>query len=108
MSTPQIIGPAPAPTEDAKLSSSDVLNSMTGHDEIAVEKAFGKTIETLSDTTGIGFLRALVFVVEVHGGAKHDAAKATVLDMTIGELNERFESDPVDELPGSEAGKGDG
>lgn len=114
---PSPIGPTPAPITAApdpepapELPSSDeVMESLTGYDELAIEKAFGDEVESLiRKGRGLTYLRALVFAQELHGGAKHDEAKKTALTMTVKELNGRFREENEDgdpELPGSESGK---
>lgn len=100
--------PAPEP-EEQKPSPTEVMETLTGYDELAIEKAFGAEIEALIDRgSGLRYLRALAFVQELHKGAKHDEAKRTAMELTSKALGERFrEPDPDDDpdLPGSAAGK---
>lgn len=98
------IGPAPKP--DDLPSTDEVLDTFTGFDEIAVEKAFGTHVEALLRAgKGLTYLRALAFVQELHGGSKHDDAKKRALSLTVKELNGRFREEDDVELPGSESGK---
>jgi hypothetical protein len=102
------LAPAPAP-EPEKPTADEVLESLTGYDELAIEKAFGSDVESImSSGKGLVYLRALVFAQELHGGAKHDEAKKTALTLTVKDLNGRFRDDTDGDdpdLPGSESGK---
>lgn len=91
-------------------SSTEILESLTGFDEIAIEKAFGASIGDLARTNASTFSRALLFATFLHEGDKHDAARKRALDLTIGQVNAsmRDEDEDDDELPGSEVGKDDG
>lgn len=105
------------PTTDTGLRSGDVVDSMTGYDEAAVEARFGKTIEALADHSGAGFLRALAWVhlrQSVPDGldqVKHDVATFKhVQGMPFRDLKAMFKADDDDDaaLPGAPAGNGDG
>ncbi len=108
MTTAHTIGPVPEPpAEEQKPTSDEVLDTLTGYDELAIEKAFGTHIEALiRGGQGLRYLRALVFAQELHNGAKHDEAKRTAMELTGKQLGERFrDEDPDDDLPGSDTGK---
>lgn len=106
---PQLDGPA---EPDERLGSRDVVNSLTGFDELAIERRFGRSIEDLAENTGTTFLRALLYIVEKRRDGNTepeawDAAQRT----TFGDLQARFkpdEQDPDPDLPGSPAGEGSG
>lgn len=97
--------PEPEP-EETRPTSEDVLGSLTGYDEIAIEKAFGGSVGHLARTNASTFSRALVFATFLHAGEKHEDARKHALSLTINEINETFAPDEDDdELPGSETGK---
>lgn len=95
------------PPEPEKPTPGEVMDTLTGYDEIAIEKAFGADIETLINAgKGLTYLRALVFAQELHDGAKHEEAKRTALSLPSKDLADRFlEPEDDDDLPGSETGK---
>lgn len=99
-----IPGPDDA-AEDTRPTATEVLQSLTGYDEIAVEKAFGSPITTLANINRSTFGRALVFAIRLHAGDKHEPAKTYAMGLTIGEIDDHFADDDDDELPGSESGK---
>lgn len=110
MTTEPLNPPTPIgskPEEPKPPTPDEVLDTCTGYDELAIEKAFGADVETLINSgQGLKYLRALAFVQELHGGAKHDEAKKTALSLPVKALNDRFsEPEPDDELPGSDTGK---
>lgn len=105
MSTPQI-GPAPEQS-DGRMTSADFLDTLTGFDELAIAKAFGKPLEELTGPSMGG--RALVFVLKRRDGGMKDAeAHKYAMGLAMKAIDEHFLPNPDDELPGSEAGKGDG
>lgn len=100
-----IMKPEPEPE---KPTAAEVMDTLTGYDEIAIEKAFGADIEALINAgKGLTYLRALVFALELHAGAKHDEAKRRALSLPGKALGERFreQEDDDPDLPGSETGK---
>lgn len=96
--------------DDDRLSSRDVVNSLTGFDELAIEKRFGRTVEDLAENTGTTFLRALLYAVERRrAGVSDQQAYEAAMSATFGGLQERFAPDDADadpDLPGSPAGEG--
>lgn len=95
---------------EPQLSSGEVVNSLTGFDEDAIERAFGHTVEYLAENTGTTFLRALVFAVERRTGASDGDALKVAKGLTFGELKARFagDDDGDPDLPGSKVGEGSG
>lgn len=87
-----------------ELTSTEVLGSLTGYDELAIEQQFGGPIEGMTKTPS-KFGRALVFVLKRREGLKDPAAKKYALDLTMSAVDDHFKPDEDDELPGSEAGK---
>lgn len=91
-------------TQAPTMTSSEVLASLTGYDELAIEQHFGKPIEGMTGTPS-KFGRALVFVLKRREGLNDGQAKKYVLELTMGAVDDHFAPDEDDELPGSEAGK---
>lgn len=91
-----------------ELTSTDVLESLTGFDELAIAQAFGKPLEELINTTSM-FGRALVFALKRREGMKDPEARKHVMELRIGEIDAHFKPDPENdgELPGSEGKDGD-
>ena len=98
-------------TKQERYSSSEVVQSLTGYDEKAIEQHFGRSVEDLAEHTGAPFLRALLFAVHRHDGMKDPAAYKAAMDLRWDELRARFGKDKDQgedvDLPGSEAGKDD-
>lgn len=95
----------PAATD---ITVEEMLNSLTGFDEIAVSKAFGLDVFTLLDTTTITGGRALVFVHKRRQGMSDTEAKAAALSMTVRETDAYFAAEPTEidaEAPETDAGK---
>lgn len=89
----------------AKPTADDVMESLTGFDEIAIEQAFGDDISRIAVTSVGKFGRALGFVLLRRGGLKDSEAKKQILGLTRAELDDMFADAEGDELPGSESGK---
>lgn len=83
----------------------EMINSLTGYDEIAIEKNYGGV--DFFELKGLTTIRALVFVQLRRDGQADKDAKRAVLEMTVGECNAFFtedtETDP--EQPVTEPGK---
>lgn len=92
-------------TEKPKLTATEVMESLTGFDEIAIEQQWGADISTLARTNVSKFSRALAFTLKRRDGLKDPEAKKEILGLTLGEVDAMF-ADDADDLPGSEAGKG--
>lgn len=89
------------------MTADEFLESLTGFDEIAIEKAFGADVMALADTRQSAFIRSLVFVQHRRDGLKDLEAKAAALAMTLGEVLAAFDDDDeVDpEDPVTDSGK---
>lgn len=96
-----------------QLSSSEIINDLTGFDEQAIKAQFGATITALGDDEGpaydsMAFLRACLFAHyrNTDQGGKTDVEKfKTVQGMRFGDLTALFQGDEDADLPGSEQGK---
>lgn len=91
--------------QQTKPTADEVLESLTGFDEIAIEQAFGSDITSLARVSVGKFGRALAFVLARRDGMSDKDAKARTLGLTRREVDDLFAEDD-DQLPGSEAGKG--
>lgn len=93
-----------------RMSADEFMETLTGFDEIAIEKAWGKDVMALAQGSPTTLLRALVFVERRRDGLNDHEAKDAVLGMTLREVNERFvddEDEPMPEEPVTVAGEGD-
>lgn len=79
------------------MSVSEVLDSVTGHDEIAVDNAFQIDLYTGNKAKPMKLPRALVFVLKRREGLDDHAAKEFALGLTVKDLDAYFEKD-ADEL----------
>lgn len=92
----------------SKPTVEDVMDSISGFDEIAVEKAFGKELLDLSASM---VTRALVFVMErKKNGNDNTAAFNVAMNLGMKDLNDQFEEpvrsgDIVTDVEGGEPGK---
>ncbi|WP_395691799.1 hypothetical protein [Nocardioides sp.] len=75
------------------MTAEEMAESLTGFDEIAIEKHFGIDIYTDSETKGVKALRALVFVDLRRGGKSDDQAKQAAMEMALRDANTYFADD---------------
>lgn len=91
-----------------KISASEMVQSLTGFEEIAIEEHMG--VDPYSDfqTKPLRVLRALVFVQKTREGAKPRDAKNHAMNLSMQSVQDSFE-DETDEVmedePVTEAGK---
>lgn len=93
-----------------KLTADDVLDSLTGHDEIQIEQHTGKSVNEIAQRPTL-FLRALIAVVESRLPDKtYRAAYADAMNMRMDAVADYF-AEPVEEAdesdPDSDQGKDD-
>lgn len=91
---------------ETNLTAEEVLESLTGHDEMAITQHFGRTVSQFAEGNDqSGVARALVFVLKRReDGVSDDDARNAALDMTLKQVMGYFaEESEVD----SEAGKGE-
>lgn len=98
----------PKPQTDQSVD--DLLNSLTGFDELAINKAFGADVFDLAERQPTMYVRALIFIHFTRAGQDAGAAKKASMGMTIKQAQDFFpegdeEFDP--ETPVTEAGKKD-
>ena len=92
------------------MTGDEMFESLNGFDEIAIAKAFGRSVQTLAREDEITFLRALTFVDFRRNGRTDAEAHTDAMNLTIGMLNDYFaEAEPEvsAEMPVTEQGKGD-
>jgi len=75
-----------------KIDASELANSFTGFDEIAIRQRFGASAEDLSSTM---LTRAVMFIIHRRDGAKDSDAYRSAMNLTLGELGDLFVSDDV-------------
>ena len=101
------------PAVEPKPTVNEVIDSLTGYEELAIEKAFG---DEFYDLSLVKRMRALAFVLEKRGGKNDADAKKAIMTMSQARVTEAFsdeddEGDEGDEElgiePVTEAGKGD-
>lgn len=92
-----------------QMTAEEFFDSITGFDEMAIKKAFGRPVVKLAEEDQIEFARALIFVAQRRAGESDTQAKDSALNMTLGEVNRYFadeEPEAMPEEPTSEPGKG--
>ena len=88
------------------MSLEEIQKSVNGFDEIAVEQSFGYDLWTEGEARPMKFVRALVFIhlrrpADRGGQGLSDAdAKARVLEMPAGEVDDYFADQDEDEPSG--------
>jgi hypothetical protein len=93
-----------------KLTLDEAVESLTGFDEIAIEKKFGHDITTLLTDHAIRAMRATAFVLKRREGLNDADAYKASMDMTIGQTQDFFADEPdelMPEEPSTELGKDD-
>jgi hypothetical protein len=82
---------------DEKIVTEDLVNSLTGFDEVAITRAFGAPLDAL---TGSLTMRALAFVADKRAGAKDVDAYRAVMGCPVADIADRFAVD-IDEVDAS-------
>lgn len=96
-------------TAPVKLTQDEMVDSLTGFEEIAIEKHFDAEVFELSL---VKRLRALVMIQLIREGAAGPEAKKNAMTFTQAQVVERFaddedEDDPESDFPVTPAGKDD-
>lgn len=78
----------------------ETVKSLTGFDELAIEKMFKKPVDELD---GIKLVRAIVFVQERRTGLDDKTAYNKMMNLTVGQVSDRFAKEDED---GEEEGNG--
>lgn len=93
---------------NAQITAEEMAESLTGFDEIAIEKHFDIDIYMDSEQKGVKALRALVFVDLTRQGLTAPDAKQKAMEMSLRDANTYFAEapdEPMPEEPTSEPGK---
>lgn len=93
-----------------KLSAGDMINSLTGFEEIAIEQHMGTDPYADGERKPMKVMRALVFVQQTRSGMTPQEAKNHALNLSLADVQAAF-SDEEDEVmpeePVTEEGKED-
>jgi hypothetical protein len=92
-----------------ELTQEDMVNSLTGFDEIAITKHMGLDVYTDAETKPIGIARCLIFVAERRDGSTDVEARNTAMNMTLKDVQEYFSDDDevTPDEPDTDQGKDD-
>ena len=93
-----------------KVTIGDMLESLTGFEELAITKNFDADIATLLATQATMAGRALVFIDRKRKGLSDPEAKKASMEMTLKTVDDYFaedEDEVMPEEPVTEAGKDD-
>lgn len=95
------------PIDAEKPTMTEVTDSLTGYDEIAITQQFDRDFAVLLDfPTTLG--RALIFILKRRDGLTDKEAKREVMNMRLGDVNDYFAEDPDDvEDPDTTSGEDD-
>lgn len=77
-----------------KINADEVVRSLNGFEDIAIEKAFGAPLLKMDEMRAP---RALVFVLRKREGLNDFDAYNASMEMTFGELTEIFETENSDD-----------
>ena len=83
----------------ANVTATELFESMTGYDEIAIGKAFGADPTELK---GSMLGRAMIFLLELRGGLADAEAFDAAMKVTAGELSDGYFLPEDDEEAGKE------
>lgn len=79
-----------------KITANEMFESLTGFEEIAVERKFGATVEGLAEGKPLRLLRALSFVQFKRDGLDDTKAYNAAMDMTLAQAQAHFTEDDRD------------
>lgn len=91
------------------MTATEMFESLTGYEEIAIAKAFGTRVLELAETDKMSLGRSLAFVHYKRSGQKDSEAKQSAMGMTIREVQDYFADEPDDldpDDPDTDTGKG--
>jgi hypothetical protein len=86
----------------------EIVDSLTGHDELAIHAAFGKDITDLAQLHKTLFIRAAIAVHRSReAGESMRAAHKFAMDMRMGDVTDYFsaDEDAIPAEPDTESGK---
>jgi hypothetical protein len=92
-----------------QMTAEEMSNSLTGFDEIAIEKHMEMDIYMDAETKPVKALRSLVFIAKTREGLTAPDARQAALEMSMSQVNDFFAEDdePNPDEPVTEAGKDD-
>lgn len=76
-------------SESAKQTTDEILDSLTGHEEMWIAEQFGRSVGELIPQPGM-YRRALIFVVKRREGVNEDDARNAAMDMRLKDVLEFF------------------
>lgn len=90
-----------------KPHADEVLENLTGFDEVAIQQAFGADVLKMTEDRPTLFMRALAFAVLRKEGKKDKEAHAEAMGMPMRALQDLFgdEDEPMPAEPVTESGK---
>jgi hypothetical protein len=92
----------PTAEHQADVTADEMFDALTGFEEIAIAKSFGKNVETLAKSDQLQLGRALIFAHLRRGGAKDVEAYKQAQGMSTRQARDYFQpGEPV-----TESGKG--
>lgn len=94
----------------ANISASEMLESLTGYDEVAISQHFGAEALELAEKKPTMLARAMAFVHMTREGSDTKAAKKAAMELSIREANDYFaesQDEPFPEEPVTAEGEGD-
>ena len=93
-----------------KITASEMVQSLTGFEELAIEKHMGVDPYADGQRKPMAVMRALVFVLRKREGASDADARQAAMGMPMGQLRDLFEDEQPEELdpenPETPAGEG--
>lgn len=91
----------------AQISADEFMETLTGFDELAIEKHFDRDVMSLFQGAPTKALRALVFIVKRREGLTDTEAKQAVMEMSLKDVNGHFvdADEVIPEEPVTEQGK---
>lgn len=96
-------------SEEGKITAEEMMESLTGFDEIAISKSWGHEVLELAEHAPTTFTRSLVFVLMRRAGMSDPEAKQAVMEMTLKDVQGHF-AEPEEEVmadePSTAQGKG--
>lgn len=110
--TPHLIAQAAEVEPVSELTIDEATGTLTGYEEIGIERHFGKPWMTLAEAEPMTLVRALIFTIGTREGANAPEAKDQAMRMTLAEVMAYFTPDEDDRDPleeeesDSEQGKG--
>lgn len=84
----------------AELTANEMLESLTGYDEIAISRAFGRDPLELAESKPTMLARSLAFVHMTREGQSADVAKKAAMELSIRQANDYFQDSEEELLPG--------